>query len=150
MNIDPSGLSVEVRCLNVQQGHWGLLLGVTHCRVHVTDSSGNCSSMEWNGMQNVGPQGLETQPCFNNGYPAQVTRGRPCGGFENCVTSTFELYENNPKLLGTYNAKWNNSNMFIQHLIESCGGSVHFPKYVFWYYPQGRTYGGNGLIDPLP
>jgi hypothetical protein len=143
MNIDPSGRTVEVRCLNIQQGKLGLLFGFSHCRVHVTDGN-TCISMEWNGKNDVSPQGLETQPCWNNGYPAKVKRG--CGGkagFEQCIISAFKFVEANPQILGKYDPQWNNSNLFIQWLIASCGGDVHFPPFVFWYYPQNRVYGGS-------
>jgi len=99
---------------------------------------------------NVGPHGLEIQPCWDNGYTAQVTRGNPACGFENCITSTFKWIEEHPVSLGTYNRQWNNSNMLIQRLIEGCGGKVHFPRYVFWYYPQDRSYGGSMIFNQSP
>jgi len=137
---DSSGLSVDVYCENVVQGHYGLKLGASHCRVQV-NLGHFCDSLEW-----VPPNLIDT-PCYKRpGYPAKVKRPCDSATFENCVLSAFQDYAAYPQKLGTYNYWTNNSDLFIQRLIEGCGGHVHFP-YVAPVFPPWRTYGKPGLVD---
>ena len=87
INVDPSGLMVEVVCVPVEQKYLGIILGARHCAIHVQYDDVNVM------LERLGPTTLN-QEAWNgrNGLRPKIRRpqGDKCKDFEKCIIEKFQ------------------------------------------------------------